>query len=96
MIKNIIRKRDFTKRIFTLAIFAIANAEETVQLPRAGWRSEFENYVPYLLQGTKDLTNQERVSPIFVSSIIVLKLISKVSKVDFCNVKVCRKMEHTC
>ena len=67
MIKNIIRKRDFTIQIYALAIFAIAIAEETFQLPKAGWRSEFENYVPYLLQGTKDLTNQERVSPIFAS-----------------------------
>ena len=57
----IIRKRNwhFTIAILLLAISVIADEK----LSRSGWRSDFETYVPYILQGTKDLTNQERVSP---------------------------------
>ena len=46
-------------------------ADTKNQLPRSGWRADFETYVPYILQGTKDLTNQERVSTILVSEVRV-------------------------
>jgi len=54
------RNWHFTIAILLFAISVIADEK----LSRSGWRSDFETYVPYILQGTKDLTNQERAERI--------------------------------